>query len=137
MTATFAGMASGTTAAAAAGAAWDEAGALAGACAKREEAARPVANAVAKTRVRFMRFMRCLRLLTRIRIPEISAGSLPAQSAAGKAAAPSSARGTPEGVASLLYLIKMKERVAGARGQSADRNYRRHLRLGQSMSVNS
>jgi hypothetical protein len=46
-------------------------------------------------------------------------------------AAPSSARGTPEGVASLLYLIVVKERVAGARGQSADRNYRRHSRLGQ------
>jgi hypothetical protein len=30
---------------------------------------------------------------------------------------------TPEGVASLLYLMKVKERVAGARGQSADGNY--------------
>ena len=30
---------------------------------------------------------------------------------------------TPEGVASLLYLVKVKERVAGARGQSADGNY--------------
>ena len=75
--------------------------------------------------------MRCLRLLTRIRIPEISAGSLPAQCAAGKCAAPSSARGTPEGIASLLYLIEVKERVAGARGKSADRNYRRRLGLGQ------
>jgi hypothetical protein len=46
-------------------------------------------------------------------------------------AAPSSARGTPEGVASLLYLIVVKERVAGARGQSADGYYRRRPWLGQ------
>ena len=64
---------------------------------------------------------------------EISAGSLPAPSAAGKAAAPSFTRGTPCGAASLLYL-NVKERVAGTRGKSADKNYRRRINPGQTLS---
>jgi hypothetical protein len=68
--------------------------------------------------------MRCLRLLTRIRIPEISAGSLPAsQALLGRLPHLPPPVRTPEGIASLLYFMKVKERVASARGQSADGNY--------------
>src|ERR1700728_462250 len=110
ITATFAGIASGFTSSSAAGAAaWVGAGALV-VCARREEAARPVASAVAKTKVRFMR---CLRLLTRIRIPEISAGLLPAQSAAGKAAAPSSARWNTRGCCQLTLSHHRKRKNEG------------------------